>query len=272
MSYFVIDLQVKRAGMIQHHKLVAPAPVFAAVMFVHALDKKTELGGINGVGLIHRTYRPYIEHIEHKPDKVDHLLVDECLISQRGACGFSIDNNSPKEMSIQPAVHADLIWTLIVSCNNAFDRDSESHVRDTIKGMRFAGGCIERAIVRNFDNYDDAFRPRGGMWIDDATTGPITSAEELLEPLARQGGGKKERLWLAPANLGYATIETPRPRKGSRSECQHAYAEHLLGLVSYTPIHRKPAEEKHLWKHGWVGSQFVVTNRDQPLSATPTFI
>jgi hypothetical protein len=274
MSYLVIDLRVKKASMIQHYKLAAPTPVFAAVMFTHALDKKAGLGGVNGVGLVHRTYRPWIEQI---PTTGGYL--NDCLVVQRGSCGFVADGNKPREMSIQPAIYADLEWTLIVSCNrDVSDQGSVSRIRTTIKDMRFAGGMIERIRVSVFENWDEALRPRGGMWIDDVShivssqyPEPHRPIHEFFEALAKKQGNKRQ-VWLAPANLGYAAIETPKQRSGSRSELPHLYAEHLLGLVSYTSAYTTPMEEKHLWKYGWVGSQFVVTNRpEQCLSKTAIF-
>ena len=73
----------------------------------------------------------------------------------------------------------------------------------------------------------------------------------------------RESSWRVPVNLGYALLEQPGPRKGSRDARLHAFAEHRIGLIRYTPV-RQAIERislQTLWRHGWDGDQFLVTNR-----------
>lgn len=268
MSYLIIDLKVSKSNMIQHHKFLSSAPVFASVMAMHALDK--ELGGkghgfmdVTGVGLIHRNHRPWMEQI----GSTNGYLVD-CLVSKRGACGLMPEPSEPKckprENSTQPAVHTDLEWTLIVACNKDMSGpEAVKKIRGKLGVMRLAGGVIDSARVSAVATWEEAVRARGGFWIDDASDRLTNSSDpvrSMLEPLARRPR-KNGEPWFAPANMGYALLENPVSRNGSRSGLPHAFAEHLLGLVSYTPAYAKEPSEKHLWKYGWDGSQFIVTNR-----------
>ena len=127
MTYLVIDLQVSKASMLQSIDFIAPAPVFAAVMAVHALDM--ELGkrgqglGVQGVGLVHRHCTPWIEYLEKEGG-----WLDPYLVQRRGAYQFD-SVKAPQGTPLQPDALTDLEWTLLLDCradlDAAFARDIE---------------------------------------------------------------------------------------------------------------------------------------------------
>jgi CRISPR-associated protein (Cas_Csy2). len=245
--------------MLQSLSVITPAPVFAAVMAMHALDKK--LNGalsVQGVGIIHKEAKPWIEQI---PTQKDYLTQE--LVQKRGAYPFSSKSN-PAQNSMQPMALTDLEWTLLLECDQP-PRDA-AQVENVLSRMRFAGGEITRAHVHVFESMDDALRSlRSGFWIDDVTDSlmqedslpyPSHPVEKLLQ--ATRGAA-----WTVPVNLGYVLFAEPKARKGARDGCDHAFAEHLMGLVRYTPvrIQREIITRGNLWRYGWDHDHFLVTNR-----------
>lgn len=258
-TYLTIDLKIHKASMLQSLSVITPAPVFAAVMAMHALDKK--LNGalsVQGVGIIHKEAKPWIEQM---PTQKDYLIQE--LVQKRGAYPFSSKSN-PAQNAMQPMALTDLEWTLLLECDQP-PRDREQ-VENMLSRMRFAGGDITRAHVRLYENMDDALRSlRSGFWIDDVTDSLMQegSLPESAHPVERLLQATRDAVWTVPVNLGYVLFAEPRARKGARDGCDHAFAEHLMGLVRYTPIRIQRAfiTRGNLWRYGWDYDHFLVTNR-----------
>lgn len=252
MKYVVLNLSVKKASMLQSLAVLTPAPVFAAIMAMHALDRK--MGGalgIQGVGLVHHDVKPWIEHVENKG------YLNSEIVQRRGAFLFDSYSN-PSGNPMQPMALCDLEWSVLLAC--AHDPGDLRLVENTLLAMRLAGGAIHEATVRGFDLMDEALRSLpSGFWIADATDELAQApnpVRELLEMTQRHP-------WVVPANLGYALLCNPGERSGSRDGSPHAFAEHMMGLLRYTSIYKIRADitYKHLWRYGWDSDQFLVTNR-----------
>ncbi len=276
MTYLVIDLQVNKASMLQSIDFIAPAPVFAAVMAMHALDM--ELGkrgqglGVRGVGLVHRNCTPWIEHLEKEGG-----WLDPYLVQRRGAYQFD-SVKAPQGTPLQPDALADLEWTLLLDCKADLDAAYARDIESQLLRMRLAGGNILSAQVRVSEQWDDALRWLGtGFWIDDASD----LLRDQPDPLQALLQATRSGAWIVPANLGYALLEPPQDKRpGARDAKPHAFAEHMIGLLRYTSVRtaRKQGDGEqggllpaHLWRFGWDGDQFLVSNRaDLTLNPSPS--
>ncbi|WP_031407432.1 hypothetical protein [Thiomonas sp. FB-Cd] len=253
MNYATIALRASKASMLQNLSILSPAPVFAAIMAMHALDKRIPGGlDIQGVGLIHQNAQPWIEHLEDKG------YVENAIVQRRGAVLFD-SASDPSANPMQPMALADLEWTILLACDRAVE---PAAIETALLTMRFAGGVIDARYtrVRCFDDMKAALRRvRSGFWIDDASdllVGPGDPMAALLQ-------AQRSAPWMIPANLGYALLESPVDRKGAREALPHAFAEHMIGLLRYTPMHqvRDTISLDTLWRYGWDADQFLVTNR-----------
>jgi hypothetical protein len=271
MNYLILDLEVKKANMLQSPSVVSPAPVFAAVMAMHALDKRLpDPLGVAGVGIVHQTYSPCIEMM---PTKSGYL--DSALVQRRGGCIFGFGDfkrekgSGPQQNSIQPSAFADYHWKLVVACRNEVPR---AKLDSAVLQLRFAGGVIERAAIAQYDEWERALASlRSGFWVDDVTD----TIEESPNPVQQMLDVTCKPGWNLPATLGYALLERPRDRAGARDGKRHAFAEAMLGLVSFTPValaKDRGLTPDCLWRYGWDEDQFIVTNRSGvSLSASPAF-
>ncbi|MDO8274513.1 MAG: hypothetical protein Q7T22_03185 [Serpentinimonas sp.] len=276
MTYLVIDLKVSKASMLQSIDFIAPAPVFAAVMAMHALDmelgKRRQGLGVQGVGLVHRHCAPWIEYLEKKGG-----WLDPYLVQRRGAYQFD-SVKTPQGTPLQPDALADLEWALLLDCQAHVSAAAAPDIETQLLRMRLAGGNILSAKVRAHEQWDAALGALGsGFWIDDASDLLCAQPDPMLALLQATRSGA----WIVPANLGYALLEVPQEqRRGARDAKPHAFAEHMIGLLRYTPVRaaRKQDENQeggllptHLWRHGWDGDQFLVSNRaDLSLNTSPT--
>jgi CRISPR-associated protein Csy2 len=251
MNYVTIALRASKTSMLQNLSILSPAPVFAAVMAMHALNKKIHGGlGLEGVGLIHHNAQPWVEHLEDKG-----YLQSE-IVQRRGAVLFDSAPN-PSANPMQPMALADLEWTILLACNLA---GNPAEIENTLLTMRFAGGDVRSASVRCFEDMDEALRSiRSGFWIDDDSD-VLAGADD---PMAALLQAQRSAPWRVPANLGYALLEPPASRQGAREGYPHAFAEHMIGLLRYTPMHqaREAISLANLWRYGWDADQFLVTNR-----------
>lgn len=267
-TYLTVDLKIRKASMLQSLSVLTPAPVFAAVMAMHALDKKLKGAlSIQGVGLIHKDAKPWIEQM---PTKKGYLVQE--LVQRRGAYPFSSHDN-PTKNPIQPMALADLEWTLLLECDRS--PVDGTPVENMLSRMRLAGGEITSAHVQIHESMDEALgNLRSGFWIEDKTEclalddpaqKPVNPVEQLLQKT-------RDGVWLVPVNLGYVLFAEPTARKGARDGFDHAFAEHLIGLVQYTPlrIKRPNITREHLWRYGWDHDHFLVTNRSDVL-LTPAY-
>jgi hypothetical protein len=266
MNYLVIDLHASKTNMLQSLALLAPAPVMPAVMLAHALDKRLARPlGVQGVGIVHHHAEPWIEQLEVLEDKCWTQLA---LVQRRGACLFdkndiARDGTGPQQNAMQPMALADLEWTLLLACERGISNPEE--VCETLLRMRLAGGLIRSAETKAFPDWDSALKQTllRGFWVEDATellSGAADPQQAALDAVLRGPG------WIVPVNLGYALLEPPVPREGSRNNARHAFAEPMLGLIRYVRAaearKRKPSlSPEDLWRHGWDADQFLITNR-----------
>lgn len=261
MSYLKISIDVSKGSMMQSIGIISPAPIFACVMAMHALDKELAKSpggailGVEGVGIIHRDYKPWVELLQGKSN---HVGVN-ALVQQRGGCLFGNDGKKPAENSLQPAALADYELEIILKCRH--DVGDVNAVRDRLLEMRLAGGVITNAHITQIDTWDNIkVSLHGGFWVDDASdeiSAHGNPVDGLVSALLQQKGN-----WIMPATLGYALIEPPaKERKGARDGLDHAFAEHMIGLVRFVPMRIAKKGDIRLWRYGWSGDQFLVTNR-----------
>jgi len=257
MDIFVIrGIRAQRANIQQTNYLVAPAPVFAAVMLGHAVAARLGKRDL-GVGIIHHSCEPHIEHIPNKNGWIEH---HPCQF--RGATGdIASSGSGPTENSIQPSVTGDLHVSLILGIESGA---SVSDVRTVIEsmGLRLAGGKVARSPgVFEADDIWDAIKKCGrGYWISDAT--PVVR-ERLNEGMSIVEAvlGKIDVGWYVPATLGYRALTRFEQRAGARDGLDHAYGEPVVGLVRYQSVFslRDQGERPTLWTHDWVtDSLFLV--------------
>lgn len=264
MNYLVIELKARKCNLLQSLAVFSPAPVFAANMAVHALDKRLEKKGltlgVTGLGLVHNDATIWEESMEAT---TGYLQAAE-PVWQRGAAAFDISGatKKPQGNSIQPQLLGDIEWTLIIQHEVSADGRKE-RIRNELLNMRFAGGVIDEAFIQcATDSLQDALRAvRRGYWIDDVTDRLEGEGEAVEKLLA----ATRSDSWVVPVNLGYALLEAPGERIGSRDGCAHAFAEHMIGLVKLTSIHqvRDEIQSSRFWRYGWIEDQFLVTNRPE---------
>lgn len=274
MSYLVIDLTVRKANMLQALGILSPVPVLPSVLAMHALDKKMDGGlGVRRVGIVHRHAEPWMESMDDKGADGKKTYMKRQLVQRRGAYLFDSEKNVQKT-PLQPMALADLELTLLLDCDHDISEGALERVRERLRTMRLAGGVIEKPGARPFPTWDQALRNLRGRWIDDATAllaEPESHPNPIHGLLEATRNGKAKSAWLAPANLGYALLEDPEERTGARDGRPHAFAEDMIGLVGYTSMFhvRKDLKPDRLWRYGWDGDQFLVTNRpdsDIPLA------
>jgi len=260
MKYCVLDIHARKCNMLQSQSVIAPAPVFAAVMAMHALDRRIEGGlDVQGVGIIHRSCQPWVEYI---PNLKGYL--EGSLVQRRGACLYGKDargNAGPQENSAQPMALADIEWTLIIASGKTIAKDAAKNICNEVLNMRLAGGVIERCRVQAFDDLEATLKAvHGGFWVDEVSH-EMDRSVHPVHALLELG---RESAWTIPVNLGYALLESPAEREGSRDGAAHAFAENMLGLIRYTPLAAAKAVGiglDRLWRYGWVQDQFIVTNQ-----------
>ncbi|MDA8390730.1 MAG: hypothetical protein M0Z76_08400 [Gammaproteobacteria bacterium] len=254
MSYLMIDLTARKTNMLQTLGIVSPAPVLPTILAMHALDKRLEgCLGVRGVGLIHRHSAPWIEHLDDKG------YLKPALVQRRGA--YLFDNEKKPTMTpMQPMALADIEWTLLLDClQDVSDVDAVSRM---LRTMPMAGGLIQEVRVRAFVHWEEVISMlRAGRWLDDVTP-MLQSASHPVQALFSATRGTEG--WVVPANLGYALLEDPTARAGARDGHPHAFVEDMMGLVRYTPLFQarvKGLKPANLWRYGWDGDQFLVTNQ-----------
>ena len=267
MSYIVLNVSARKTNALQCLGILSAAPVFPAVMLVHALDKELtrEEGGfalnVSGVGLVHRHCEPWLDRLPTKGGYQRPML-----IQQRGACLFD-PIKEPQGNPMQPQALANVEWTLLLDCDATISTQDDhpaKTIRDRLLRMRLAGGVIDHAHVKAFDRWDDALKAalRAGHWIEDATH---EARQTHVDPMSAILGsiGKPEMGWIVPANLGYALLESPCSRVGARDDRAHAFAENLVGAIRFVPAgvaRQRELKRDDLWRYGWFGDQFLVTN------------
>ncbi len=269
-SYWTLDLSVSKANMLQSPYILSPAPVFAAVLAMHALDR--ELGkpdgeayglGIEGVGIVHHDAKPWIDALENTKGFLENMIVQ-----RRGACLFGDDatgkSKKPQQNALQPMALCDLRWTLVLAGRREADA---RRIEKQMSALRLAGGTFRSVRVSEWETLDDALHSlRTGFWVRDISD-QIAGKGNPMEALLHRS---KEGPWRIPANLGYALLESPAEgRQGAREGCPHAFAEHLIGLLEFVPMVRLRGQltQADLWRFGWDDDQFLVTNR--PISLSP---
>ena len=268
MTYLILRLKATKANMVQSIGVLAPTPVFAAVMAMHALDKRMhDRLSIRGVGLVHHDYTPWMEHIETQNGYVDSGVV------QRRGLGLldpaESEKGRIKSPSIQPEALADYDWTLVLDCKHAVSSEQLPEIRRMVSTMRFAGGTIVSVAINVADTWDNALRRVApGYWIEDVSD---QLKHPTLSPMAALMQVCTEP-WTMPSTLGYAMLTNVAPREGARDAKPHAFVEGMLGAVRMVPLRRvrSTLTPKNLWRYGWDADQFIVTNRDIPL--LPEFI
>lgn len=262
MNCITIEIEVSKASAIQSAYIKTPLPVFAAVMFTHALDKQMHRYhdvslDVSGVGLIHRSATPWIEYMEKKdPKKGTTSLVAQP--AQQRASNLFGGKHEPTKVPGQPNLLTDLSWSLLLECEH-IDKSLIDTIRSQVMNMRFAGGAIISANVRLHDDAQTALGAiRRGFWVDDATCLIKNHPNPAFGLLA----ATREHAWTLPVTLGYSMLENPvRERQDARDGLPHCYAQHLTGLVqlkSVRSMHK--AGTPKLWRHGWIGRDFLVTN------------
>lgn len=270
MSTLVIDITARKTNMLQALGILTPAPVLPAVLAMHALDKKMNNRlGVRGVGLIHRHATPWMEYLDQKTKNGD-VYLQPRLVQRRGAYLFDNEKNV-QGIPMQPMALADIELTLLLDCEHDVSEGVLGEVKNTLYAMRLAGGPIQKAAVRAFSDWDKAVSIlRGGRWIDDVTV--MIAFRDEPNPVRALLSATRSRKgeWVVPANLGYALLEDPGERTGARDGYPHAFVENMIGLVRYTPLSflREELRPSRLWRYGWDGDQFLVTNRsDTSLAA-----
>lgn len=258
MRYVVIKLTASKINMLQSATVITPAPVFATIMAMHALEKKLcsvhgNAGlGIQGVGIVHEDARPWVEHLEDKNG-----WIETYINHRRGAYLFDGKPN-PITNSMQPMALSDITWTIILACQR--EPVTDDSLKNMLLSMRLAGGEIREVKVRTYEFLEEAIKNvHSGFWIDDATDIMLHSKKPARDLFA----ATLQEPWLVPANLGYALLCDPEQRMGSRDGAPHAFAENMVGLLRYTSIHkvRKSITYECFWRYGWDADQFIVTNR-----------
>lgn len=270
MTYLIIDLHASKASMLQCISVIAPTPVFAALMCTHALEKKLDDRlGIRGVGLIHKNYQPWIDSVENSKGYLEHNL-----IQRRGAYQFDPvrpKKGEPLSTPLQPNALADYHWSLLLDCEHNISPELLLEIKYTMQTMRFAGGVISKVQVKSTDDWDTALKmSKPGFWIDDVSERLVLQDSPFVSLIdACQTGS-----WVMPSTLGYACLTMPTERVGARDAKDHAFVEHMLGLVQFSSMGKRMATltPDQLWRYGWDADQFLVTNRvSAVLSVTPTF-
>lgn len=269
MTYLVIDLHAEKASMLQCISIIAPTPVFAAVMSMHALDKKlNDRLGIRGVGLIHKDYQPWVESIEDPKGYLRHNLVQK-----RGAYQFDPikpAKNKPLSTPMQPNALADFHWSFLLDCEHVVSPELLLEVKHVLEIMRFAGGTISSIKIKSTDDWDVALRmAKPGFWIED-----VSERMSSNNPFTALLHACKDAPWVMPSTLGYACLTSPINKVGSRDAKKHAFVEHMLGLVQFSSLGKRipTLTPNQLWRYGWDGDQFLVTNRvSAVLSVNSTF-
>jgi CRISPR-associated protein Csy2 len=260
MDIFVIKgIRAQRANIQQTNYLVAPVPVFAAVMLGHAVAARLGKRDL-GVGIIHHSCESHIEHIPNKKDKKEWLEPHPCQF--RGATGdIASRGGGPTQNSIQPSVTGDLHVSLILAIESGASIDDVRRVVETM-GVRLAGGKVVRqpAVLEAEDLWDGIRQCGRGYWVSDANAvvrerldKGMSIVQAVLGPVP---GG-----WYVPATLGYRALTRFEQRGGARDGLDHAYGEPVVGLVRYQSVFslRDQGQRPTLWSHAWVtDSLFLV--------------
>ncbi len=289
MSYLVIELSARKTNMLQCLGVLAPAPVLPAVMLTHALDLRLRASsdhsvlGVRGVGLVHRHGVPWIEYFDTQGG-----YIESKIVHRRAGCMFDTDDivaskkkgtpAGPQQNSMQPQALADIEWALLLDCEQHVSSDFARRVQDVLQSMRLGGGVIESAFVKVFEAWSDALKHalRVGYWIEDVTADIRASASQSDPMLAILAAISDRQFgWIVPVNLGYALLEAPKNRRGARDGRHHAFAEHMIGAIRFVPAslaRQHDLKPTNLWRYGWDGDQFVVTNRSSAvLSPSASF-
>jgi len=257
MDIFVIKgIKAQRANIQQTNYLVAPAPVFAAVMLGHAVAARLGKRDL-GVGIIHHSCELHIEHI---PNKNEWLEPHPCQF--RGATGdIASGGSGPTQNSIQPSVTGDLHVSLILGIESGASTADVLKVIETMN-LRLAGGkVVQKPTVLEAEDLWDGIKQCGrGYWVSDATA-VVRERLDKGMPIVEAVLGHVPGGWYVPATLGYRALTRFEQRRGARDGLNHAYGEPVVGLVRYQSVFslREQGRRPTLWTHAWVtDSLFVV--------------
>lgn len=263
MFLLVPNMQIKCASMLQTPAVLTPLPVFAAVMFSHALGERVG-SSVLGAGVVFHDASPKIEEMIGAD-----FYITRQLINKRGACAFYVSKEknggdyssksqeTPTGMSYQPHASMDCELTLVLKLSKAA---SMQKVKDELLRSKVAGGVVANADKLKpvfFDNFREVMdRVSSGFWVYDAKETVARRRLSGLDPVEAVLGRIDERGWHVPVTVGYSPITDFAHRVGVRlgpagDPVQHAFSEPVVGLVRLSSVRDVDRERPPLWEHGW---------------------
>lgn len=152
-------------------------------------------------------------------------------------------------LSEQPNVLGRLSLTLYIYFDDSIaeslrkDKDSGKLLKELLTRYRIAGGVISsigsiEILTKESIQEDIISKNKTGYFVVDERelidkrNDEVNQAEAALDIL--QESNYENRLALT--TVGYYLLENPVEREGSRNDKLHAYAEPLVGLISFKPV------------------------------------
>lgn len=244
MKYLVIrDIQVQAANALACNFIVNSAPIFACVMFCHALQRKTGFT-VSGVAVNHLDAELLAENSApfYSGAFQPQQRMGAVLINKKDYAGAGI----VPSLSFQPTVSQHLLLSLVLATP-----DDEIPV-DAIKAFldrgKLAGGTItafgEVGVYETSNAVMDSCNT--GFWLvsrpDLLSHGPSMLEQFLMNATSR------DESWVTPMVIGYAAITGQEHRNNVRALMSakepgqldiplHAFAEPLVALGQYVSVH-----------------------------------
>lgn len=152
------------------------------------------------------------------------------------------DTRGAQQLDI-PRIHLETSLVFQVDKHPLQMKAFEQQMELAIPTMRFAGGVISVAEIEMAERAGKAFRKRPGFFMKSASLADPEKSpiDVLIEKMAGPDEGR-----ITPASVGYRLLEDPVPnRPGARNSYPHAYADPLLGAVSWHST--RGSEPMALW-------------------------
>lgn len=268
--YIVMShVKVRGASMLQTPAILTPLPLFATVMFSHAIAERAG-GKMLGAGVVLHDASPHIEDMAGKD-----MYINRQLINKRGACSFFVSKeknggdysskslDSPTGMSYQPHATMDCELSIIVRMESAVPLQ---RIKNELSHARIAGGVVwnhEDIKVSDFETFHEAVRSiSSGAWVSDAREVVERRLASGLDPVEAVLGAIPEKGWYVPVTVGYSPITGFAARSGVRlgpsgEQVPHAFAEPVVGLVRLDSVRTVGADRPSLWSHEWASDNNV---------------
>ena len=260
MSYIIIpNLKVQSANALACNFVINSAPIFAATMFAHAMQRKTgiELTQVAmnylDAELLAENSAPFYSGAYQPQQRMGAVFINK---KDYAGSGFV------PSQSLQPTASQHLLLTLVLETPSAGADIKLDSITAFLQRGKFAGGTItshDELIV--CETQDDVrSNCRTGFWLV-ARPDLLSFGPKMLEQFIYNATSRNNS-WVVPLVFGYAAITDLAHRNNVRALMDtedpttinvplHAFAEPLVSLGQFVSVNQYTEAALPFWKQSW---------------------